>query len=301
MSQSIFAPLTPNERLAQRQAYLEWSQKRNGDILGRKLSEREKFFEDLDSTEVYYEGDISAEEYWEAYRITSPQELRQKKFSRFVLFLVLVSYLNIAEKFTIDRALEKERFQYGTPTDPMEFIKREEDYHSRILMYIMQVFKISLNIQDPKGIFKWSLLAIAKLPLWLVGMFVFLGEIVAVVLFVKLRELATELIGTSSPAAVRVRALIDEIMIDEVGHMAFVRTTLGPRRIKFAERIFTIVVKRMFGMIPATIVLYDVEELARIARGMTFDFVPQDIRPYAFMPVSDSLSDTVPDSLSPVL
>jgi hypothetical protein len=34
---------------------------------------------------------------------------------------------------------------------------------------------------------------------------------------------------------------------------------------------------------------------------MTFDFVPQDIRPYAFMPVSDSLSDTVPDSLSPVL
>lgn len=86
-------------------------------------------------------------------------------------------------------------------------------------------------MKEPHRALRYWLMFVADMPKPLAYMAVFLGEIISVLLFSALRDKAAELFGAETPVGRRITLLLDEILTDEVGHMAFARSQLGPVRL----------------------------------------------------------------------
>lgn len=278
----LFGYMSRCERRREADAYLQFLRNRNGvpDTVNRRLSARDALFQERDQHPVVWPVSVPTKEYEEA-RQNPKSASALGRCSQLALWMLVVASVNRDESFVIDLALKDRK--WTDLEDPMTYVELEELYHTRILVSALRVLGVEVQMAEPRGFMRRFLITAAKVPKTLTNMFAILGEIVAVLLFVDLRDQAKQLFGTDTPAAQRIISLMEEILIDEVGHMAYVRTQLGPVEVWIVRHfLLPIVVPRMLTSHPAVGALCDARELTRRAYSMSWDFVPEDIRTQAF-------------------
>jgi len=280
---SLFRPLPRSARRAQNAAYLEYLQRRNGtpDIERRTLSHRERFFSDLEAQPVRYDQPVPRDEYLRILETGDP-----RRASPLSLWMAVMAMSNEAEAFVVKRELRQRRFKHSSLSDHKTFINLEELYHTRILGEALSTLDVPLRMKEPHRVLKYWLMFVADMPKPFSYLAVFLGEIIGVLLFMELRDKAVELFGADTPVGRRITALLDEILIDEVGHMVYARSQLGMVRLSIVHLLFKLFGEAFLSTNPAFTALLDIPRMAQRARNMSWQQIPSAIRERAFLPQS---------------
>jgi hypothetical protein len=242
------------ERERQLERYFEFLRMRDGepDHARRQLSNREPFFAEIDRTPVMWQGDVGAATF-QAYLEKAPPEQTDPR----VIWLLAAAKANRAERYAIDIQLEKYDRSASDGNRWTEFIELEEFYHSRILADACLACSLENPKIDPPPMHRAFIHVVTSLPEVLRMPLVLAGEIFGCVGFQVMYENA-HLFDAQPAVAARLRRLTQEILIDEMGHVAYCRSRVG--------RFGLFVARRLLPIVSITL-LHDMPEFAMLAGG----------------------------------
>ncbi|MFN7147106.1 MAG: hypothetical protein ACK4YP_25275 [Myxococcota bacterium] len=278
---NVLETLSADERRRQQAAYLAHLRRRDGapDLDAGTLAHREAFFREIDGNPLRYTGEVPRDEF--ARRMATKDVTGA---SRMALWMSVMASTNEGERYAVGLAIEdRKKLPKATlADDPMTYVEIEELYHTRILLDALRVLGLEWEMREPEGAVRAFLWSLIRLPRWMSNPVVLMGEIAGTIIFLRLRETARELFGTETPEAKRIQALIEEILVDEIGHVAYVRSKMGPVEMAVARVLLTLGGRLLFLQTPAIAALWDVGEMAREARAMRWSLLPPEIRARAF-------------------
>lgn len=240
--------LTNAERESHLDRYRSFQEARNGeiDLPARRLSRREAFFQDLacQPVESGIPVDGSAFDTWLSGRGQPPLDARG-------LFLVVIGKINESERYGIELELARFDRTREHARDPRQLnVFLEEGYHSRILAECCRIFGIDLGIRKPPWSTRWLIHLVRLLPDRVRWIPILCGEIVGCTVFQILLE-RLDLFADEPEVRERLRLLLEEIRLDEVMHVAFVRARLGPWAMRVARALLPIVARSLTWDVPA--------------------------------------------------
>jgi hypothetical protein len=230
----LFTPLPPAERRALGERYLAFVRERDGepDLAHRTLARREAWFAALRK---------EAAPAWTGERI-DPAAFRQwhvgeralREASPLVVWLVAIARANEGEEWGVDYLLDRGGFQglgkHGR-LEPRDFADLEETYHTRIFKEIVALFGLDFELRPPPRPIQQSVKLMAYLPEALSFTLLAAGELMGTVAFLELAERAERLLRDEPAVLARIRDLLDEILIDEVGHVTYLLGSMGAARL----------------------------------------------------------------------
>ncbi len=161
------------------------------------------------------------------------------------------------EEYAVRYLDEKGRPQQASPEDPYSIIDLEERYHGRLLESLLQIVGIRAGWRPPSLVTRLTLRAILVAPRFLANITVLCGEIIGLATFKLFLEKGLALCADQPRALGRIDLLLKEILTDEIGHVLFLRSQLGPFRLGLSRLLLPIVarvliadypeMKRLFG------------------------------------------------------
>ncbi len=273
-----FRVLDPSEREQQLAAYLGYLRETDGDpdIANRTLSKRDDRFAEFErklraekSASVPLDG-------IDAYMGARPPDTLDKRW----LWLLIAAKANRGEKYGADRKAEELQNQVLGDSPAVteaitQYILLEEQYHTKILVGACSICNLEIEIPDPPRALRVLINQMLKLPKLPSDFLVFLGEVVGVHVF----QLMLDNIGLFSedPALERnLEDLVREILNDEVGHVVYCRTQLGPTSMKLARTLVGLMGRRIVSEIPEIGILAGGNDrfLAKLRQPIRF---PRDV------------------------
>ena len=230
----LFTPLPPAERQTLGASYLAFVRERDGepDLTRRTLARREAWFEKLRSDPVPP---------WTGERI-DPARFKQwhlgerplRDASPLAIWLVAIARANEGEEWGVDYLLDRGGFQglgrHGT-LQPRDFADLEETYHTRIFKEIVRLFGLDFELRPPPRPIQQSVKLMAYLPEALSFTLLAAGELMGTIAFLELAQRAERLLRDQPEVLARIRDLLDEILVDEVGHVTYLLGSMGPTRL----------------------------------------------------------------------
>jgi hypothetical protein len=108
------------------------------------------------------------------------------------------------------------------------------------------------------------------LPGWLLYALAFVTELMGFVFYWEVDTRLAEVFAHDAPACQRLRALLHEIMVDELAHIGLRRNFLGPRAVQVAQRFVAPIIRGFFRQIPESRYVCDVARMVR--RAQHFDY-----------------------------
>jgi hypothetical protein len=238
----LFTPLPAAKRRGLGDEFLAFAAERDGqpDLARRTLSRREQWFDDLSRQEPpAWRGEaIDPDAFGSWHRGERP--LREAP--PLVVWLVLVARANEGEAWGVDYLLDRGGFQglgRGGTLRPRDFADLEETYHTRILRAIVRLFGVDFALRLPPKPVQHSVKFMAYAPERLSFTLLGAGELMGTVAFLDLARRGDRLLAGHPEIAARVRALMDEILIDEVGHVTYLLGTMTGWQLALVRRIAT--------------------------------------------------------------
>jgi len=147
----------------------------------------------------------------------------------------------------------------------------EEFSHMRLFQEIFHTFHLEHVAWVPLG--KWMSRLYRIFPLfpeaWLAPP-AFVSELMGLTVYQHLDRILDDILADEPEARDRVRALLREVMTDELAHVGQRRNFLGPLGIRAARRMLESMYRAFFREIPETPLLFDVEQMVR--DGQVFDY-----------------------------
>lgn len=234
LDERLFTALPAAARRALGERYLAFVRERDGepDLAHRTLARRESWFTALRAkpAPVFGGERIDAAAFKEWHLGNRP--LRDA--SPLVVWLVGIARANEGEEWGVDYLLDRGGFQglgkHGT-LQPRDFADLEETYHTRIFKEIVALFGLEFELRPPPAPIQQSVKLMAYLPESLSFTLLAAGELMGTVAFLELAERAEKLLKDEPAILTRVRELLDEILIDEVGHVTYLLGSMGPARL----------------------------------------------------------------------
>jgi hypothetical protein len=228
------------ERTARLGRYLDYLKTRDGtaDLPKRSLSERDRFFGQLAGQPVRWQGDIGAAAFQEHLK----KKLEKRDLDRRIVWLLAAAKANRAEQYGVDLDLELRGDHFGEYEhgEHMTFIDLEEFYHTRILRDCCNIFGLSFDMHPPKSFVRWFTKLVVKSPPYLRLVTAMLGEFFGCVAFQVLWETAD--VFKEQPAVFeRLRLLVREILVDELGHVAYANSNLGSTSLSLVKSLMPMV------------------------------------------------------------
>jgi hypothetical protein len=288
LDQRLFTALPAAERRALGDAYLAFVHERDGepDLARRTLARREAWFTELAGT---------AAPSWTGERI-DPESFKQWHLgqrslhdaSPLTVWLVAIARANEGEEWGVDYLLDRGGFQglgkHGR-LQPRDFADLEETYHTRIFKEIVRLFGLDFELRPPPRPIQQSVKLMAYLPESLSFTLLAAGELMGTVAFLELAERAERLLRDHTPILVRIRDLLDEILIDEVGHVTYLLGTMGPARLSLVRataRAYQRFTRRSYyrGMRDDSVLSYMVNGIENYSLGL----FPERVLRRAFVP-----------------
>ncbi|OBY33698.1 hypothetical protein [Mycolicibacter kumamotonensis] len=201
------------------EGYRDYLAERDGeaDLLNRRLSNRETFFDELEANPVRSAHPADRPTFLRNLRRRRPEPGLDPK----MLFLLATAKLNQAERFGVGLGET-----YGRNSDeslPPEnvYLELEEHYHTRLLAYALDVFGLPFQVVPPPFVMRQFVKTSVFLPERLGFMFVGAAEMAGCIMFDELRRVGVELFADEPDVAQRITLLYSEILTDEIGHVGY--------------------------------------------------------------------------------
>jgi len=246
----IFTPLSPVQKDQFLEDYLTHLRHRDGepDVANRRFSVREQFFRDLEEHPVRRSGPL----------VVNPAVFRrneQKYHPEFgldvvTLWALAVAKTNRAERDGVDYALARIDTEKMSDQDPYTYILIEEFYHTRVLKDALSVLGLEMRDLPPPRTTQFLTHSLFYLPKPISHLMVLCAEIVGATGFRLLADKAHELFADQPESLTRIDELFQQILVDEVGHVHYARSQLGPARLKIAEKMLPFVGRYLLRDIP---------------------------------------------------
>ena len=171
-----------------------------------------------------------------------------------MLWLLATARANQAERFGVGLG---ELYGLVDPSDPLRVrIGLQEHYHTRFLADVVGIFGLPVRMYPPAMLARaviWLLIGIPER--WsqpLVGA----AEMAGCVVFRLLRDRSGALFADEPDVARRIRLLYDEILADEIGHVGYIASVLGPAGRSMMRRLFRLLGLRLACQLPELVALY---------------------------------------------
>ncbi len=229
---SFYGPVDDQQREQSLSAYIAYLNERNGllDPATGTLPNREASLSAMNASPVRYEGRLSQADF---DRLLTKWDPSDSALTPEMLLLVVLCRMNDGEAYGVRvvKAAQEQRNRgvNDLRTKVISFAQEEEEYHTRILKGAAHHFAL-----DVKGEYKPSLAlkglihAMARAPKPLFHPILYGSEVAGVFLFNwmlgRIREMVTE---PALREALEQRMM--EILVDEMGHVAFNRLVLSER------------------------------------------------------------------------
>lgn len=266
-----FSPMPQDQQARFRGAYLSYLRARDGvpDLRARRFDVRERLFAEIDASPVRWQGKlpIDPEVFHRNHLAASPEP----GLDEATLWALATAKTNRSERFGVELSIENPRRRAELQDDPHTFIQIEEFYHTRILKDALATLGLDVEVSEPPTRTQLLVKAMVFMPERLSDMAVLCGEIVGVMIFSLLLEKARALFGAQPEAMARIEALFAQILVDEVGHVHFLRSRVSPTQLGLARRMMPIVISSLLNDIPELDMLFGREELTRRALAADVD------------------------------
>lgn len=258
----VFAPMSPAERVGWAPRYLAWLRARDGvpELETRRLPRREVFFTAFDGV---MEPHVDAEAFGRNVRRKRPEPGLDTR----TLWALAVAKVNRAERYGVELKLRIKGYEAAGAEDPYTFVELQELYHSRIFATILRTVGVETDILPPSRLTKVVVTCAGSLPHVFSDVVALAAELAGVAAFRMLRDEARGLFAEHPAVVERIELLFRQILVDEVGHVAFLRSRLGPVRLGIARLLLPWVTRGMIDDMPELVALLGRERfLAEVAK-----------------------------------
>jgi hypothetical protein len=236
----LFTPLPEALRRRIADDYVAFALERDGtpDVRARTMSRREQYFAELAKRPAAkWDGEpIDAVEFARFHR----GERRLSEAPPLMRWLVKVSRANEGEGWGVDYLLDRGGFDglgKGGKLQPRDFADLEETYHTRIMHEVVKLFGVDFELRTPPWLIRQPVKLMAHLPQRVSYMLLLAGELMGTVAFAQMARTGEQLLAGHPETAARVRELMDEILIDEVGHVTFLLGSMKGWQLALIERL----------------------------------------------------------------
>jgi hypothetical protein len=236
IAESLFLPLPTDMREGAAARYLAYLKGRNGrlDFARRTLSGREPFFERLAAEPVRAELSLDHARFHRNHEARRPEP----DLPRELLWLLAVAKINRTEHYGMEAHIAVNGILDGDSADTQAYVDMQEVYHTRILLDVLRCFDLEIEIGQPELASRLAVQAMVRLPQRMAMPLISCAEFTATVAFRLLLDVGRELFGGAPDLWARVSTLLEQIMVDEVGHVAYCRARLGRRGLAMARVLF---------------------------------------------------------------
>jgi len=237
MGTNVFTAFSAEEKEDFSQKYMQHLKHRNGepDLPNRTFSVRERFFSDLEENPVCRYGPAVVD--LEAFRRNETRHKPEAGLDEATLWALAVAKSNRSERYGVEYALSSNDFANRGLDNPLTYIEIEEFYHTRVLEDVLSVVNLSMHQLPPHKITQNMLEVMIKLPKPVSNVMILCAEVAGVAAFSLLRDKAYELFDDQPESMQRIGDLFQQILVDEVGHVHYVRSQLGQARLGLARQI----------------------------------------------------------------
>lgn len=260
---NAFEPMSPRQAQQFRDVYLAFLHQRDGvpDMQAKTFSVREKFFAELDAEPVLWSGPPPVDQ-----AVFNRNHLRaspERGLDEATLWALATAKVNRGERYGVEYAASQNPHPGNAENDPHAYVQVEEFYHTRILQDALKTLGVTMEIQPPGLASRTLIRGMVHLPDTYANVLVLCGEVVGVALFELLLGKARVLFASQPKALARIEKLFAQIMVDEVGHVQFLRSMMSPTKLAWARRILPAVARGVLSDIPELTALFGRAELQK--------------------------------------
>lgn len=260
---TAFETMTPAEQERFRAAYLAYLRGRDGipDMRTQRFDVRERFFAELDANPSCWVGPMPVDQ--AVFDRNHDRRMPEPNLDEATLWALATAKTNRAERYGVEYALSFNSPQLDAATDPHAYIQIEEFYHTRILRDALATIGLRMEMGKPALTTRAMVRAMVWLPDQYANVIVLCGEIIGVAIFGLLLEKARELFAGQPKALERIETLFAQIMVDEVGHVHFVRSGLGALQLACARQLLPVVAWGLLADSPEFTLLFGRDTIMR--------------------------------------
>jgi hypothetical protein len=241
----VFSPMRRSEKEAFVRAYLEHLARHDGEIdrAQRRFRIREAFFARVEHAIPLREGPPVVQATFDRNNRPGPID---PGLDAPTLWALTAAKANLSERWAIDRQLAMSADAPLDRDDPQSYIDIEEHYHTRILSHVLAAIGLKPSFGPPPLPMRLLIAVMIRLPRAIANTVILAAELGGVILFSLLLDEARKLFAHEPAALVRIEQLFAQIIGDEIGHVLYVRTQLGPVRLWLARHVLLPVVAALY-------------------------------------------------------
>jgi hypothetical protein len=184
---------------------------------------------------------------------------------RRMLWLLATAKANQAERFGVGLA---ELYGKVDVDDPVRVhLALQEHYHTRILGDVVAVFGLTARPRPPALVARALVRLLVATPEPWTRPLTGCAEMVGCLVFRALRDAGVELFADEPAVAGRIALIYDEILGDEIGHVGYVASLLGPGGRRLMRGLYRALGFRLGAQIPELVALVGRPELRRRFRA----------------------------------
>jgi hypothetical protein len=285
---SIFSPRSSRERDLNFQNYWAYTQKHDGQILEeeRDLTSKRSTLgifqkkrvlsrRPLADPSLFYRNYISMQD--------DPKTLDPKTLLLTCIYkFARHEWSGISAAWTVTPSFSQ---SHSTTDKISRFHLCEEFCHVRLFHEMFRTFRLDEVEWKPMSrVTQWFYRMFSRFPEKMMAGPAFLTELMGMSFYRQIDRLFDTLLVDEPEAKERLRALLHEIMIDELAHIGQRRNFVGGFGIRIARWMYKPLVKMFFRDIPEAKYLLDVDEMVR--DGLSFDYndVAQELIDRSWIP-----------------
>ena len=285
---SIFTPSTNAERAGNFESYWVFTQRRDGEILEdrRELTRKNELLANFQNNPVRSRKLLPDPELF--YRNYVRMKDDPRTFDRKTLLLTFLYKFARHEWVGISAAWDQIPTM-AESTKTSEKISRyhlcEEFCHVRLFHEMFRTFHLDRVEWVPLG--KWMgrvYRLFPRFPEPLMSPPAFISELMGLTLYLRIDAILDEVFADEPEARDRVRALLREIMTDEMAHVGQRRNFIGPVGLRAARAMVEPMYRLFFRDIPESKLLFDVDQMVRDGKAFDYSSIPPDVVQSSWIP-----------------
>jgi hypothetical protein len=187
------------------------------------------------------------------------------------LWALALARANRTESYGIDYKLRTRGWEPEGVHTVRTFVEIQELYHKRILLDALDAIGLSVTPSLPRRFTRLVVSLFGHIPRWLSDPLAFMAEASGVGAFRLLRDKGRELFAGEPEVLARVDEVLSRILTDEIGHVQFLRSIMGPARMWILKRVFPLFLRAFFDDMPECLVLFGRKPLIAAIVGADLD------------------------------